>query len=89
MLVGEPAKQLRHDRRRFLIGDAAHMMLPFAGQGLNSDIRNGQPGLEDRRGARGALDALPDMYEAERKPHVSAIILQSGRLTWPQTTWSR
>jgi 3-(3-hydroxy-phenyl)propionate hydroxylase len=70
------------DGRCLLIGDAAHMMPPFAGQGLNSGIRDAAnlawKIAEVRAGA--APDALLDTYEAERKPHVSAVIRQSVRL---------
>lgn len=66
----------------FVLGDAAHMMPPFAGQGLNSGIRDAAnltwKIAEVIRGK--APDSLLDTYEPERKPHAAAIIAQSVRL---------
>lgn len=68
--------------RLFVLGDAAHMMPPFAGQGLNSGIRDAANlswKLAEVLQGR-APDALLDTYEPERKPHAGAIIAQSVRL---------
>lgn len=59
-----------------LAGDAAHMMPPFMGQGLNSCIRDAwnlawKLALE-ARGVGG--HALIDSYEIERRPHVEKMI---------------
>lgn len=69
------ADRLR-DGRCFLLGDAAHMMPPFAGQGLNSGLRDAAnlcwkiaEVLADRAG-----DALLDTYDTERRPHAKAVI---------------
>ncbi|MFB9712728.1 FAD-dependent monooxygenase [Arthrobacter methylotrophus] len=68
--------------RFFLLGDAAHMMPPFAGQGLNSGIRDAAnltwKVAEVVKGK--APDSILDSYEPERKPHAGAIIAQSVRL---------
>lgn len=68
--------------RFFVLGDAAHMMPPFAGQGLNSGIRDAAnltwKVAEVIRGD--APDGILDTYEAERRPHAAAIIAQSVRL---------
>lgn len=68
--------------RFFVLGDAAHMMPPFAGQGLNSGIRDAAnltwKIAEVIRGK--APDTLLDTYQDERKPHAGAIIAQSVRL---------
>lgn len=68
--------------RFFVLGDAAHMMPPFAGQGLNSGIRDAAnltwKVAEVIQGK--APDSLLDSYEPERKPHAGAIIAQSVRL---------
>ncbi|MGW0460257.1 FAD-dependent monooxygenase [Streptomyces tendae] len=68
--------------RAFLLGDAAHMMPPFAGQGLNSGIRDAAnlcwklaAVLSHRAG-----DGLLDTYEAERRPHAEAVVRFSERL---------
>ena len=64
------------DNRVFILGDAAHLMPPFMGQGLCSGIRDAlnltwKLGLV-MRGAAG--DALLDTYEAERHPHVTNML---------------
>ena len=62
--------------RAFLLGDAAHAMPPFAGQGLASGLGDAQnlawklaAVLDGRAG-----DPLLDSYERERRPHVQAMI---------------
>ena len=68
--------------RALLAGDAAHMMPPFAGQGLNSGIRDAA-NLAWKIAAvvAGEADAsLLDTYEAERRPHAEATVALSVRL---------
>lgn len=68
--------------RAFLLGDAAHMMPPFAGQGLNSGVRDAANlawKLADVVHGR-APDSVLDSYEAERRPHAEAVIRSSVRL---------
>jgi 3-(3-hydroxy-phenyl)propionate hydroxylase len=78
--------------RVLLAGDAAHMMPPFAGQGLNTALRDAQ-NLAWKvaavvRGDAGA--ALLHSYEEERRPHAEAMIELSVRLgRWMMTTSRR
>ncbi|WP_262286309.1 bifunctional 3-(3-hydroxy-phenyl)propionate/3-hydroxycinnamic acid hydroxylase [Micromonospora sp. MA102] len=64
--------------RVFLLGDAAHMMPPFAGQGLNSGIRDAD-NLSWKLALvlRGYPDRLLDTYEPERRPHAEAMVKHS------------
>jgi 3-(3-hydroxy-phenyl)propionate hydroxylase len=77
--------------RTFLLGDAAHMMPPFAGQGLNSGVRDAAnlcwklaAVLEGRSG-----DRLLDTYETERRPHAEAVVRLSVMLRSVVMTTSR
>ncbi len=70
------------DGRVFLLGDAAHVMPPFMGQGLCSGIRDAvnlcwKLALA-LRGAAG--DALLDTYECERRPHAVNMIRNTIRV---------
>jgi 3-(3-hydroxy-phenyl)propionate hydroxylase len=70
------------DGRCFLLGDAAHMMPPFAGQGLNSGIRDAANlawKISEVWHGR-AEEALLDTYERERRPHAAATVQFSERL---------
>lgn len=76
--------------RIFLAGDAAHLSPPFAGQGMNSGIRDAH-NLGWKLGfcVRGLLGpgALAS-YEAERKPHAAALIqmaVNMGRVMMPRS----
>jgi 3-(3-hydroxy-phenyl)propionate hydroxylase len=75
--------------RVLLAGDAAHMMPPFAAQGLNSGLRDAQ-NLAWKLAAVLAGDAgsvLLDTYERERRPHAEATIRLSVRMgRWMMTT---
>lgn len=68
--------------RSFLLGDAAHMMPPFAGQGLNSGIRDATNltwKIADVLAGRLAPSVLAS-YQTEREPHVSATVRMSERM---------
>jgi len=68
--------------RTFLLGDAAHMMPPFAGQGLNSGIRDAANlswKIADVLHGRLSSAAL-GTYEAERQAHSVATVRLSERL---------
>lgn len=69
---------------RILIGgDAAHTMPPYMGQGGNAAIRDGRnlgwKLIEVLSGRSGS--ELIDTYEAERKPHVTTLVMASDRLS--------
>jgi 3-(3-hydroxy-phenyl)propionate hydroxylase len=66
----------------YLAGDAAHMMPPFAGQGLNSGLRDAS-NLGWKLGTVLKKEAGPELlasYQAERRPHVQATVQLSVRL---------
>lgn len=66
----------------FLAGDSAHMMPPFAGQGLNSGIRDAANlAWKLAQVIDGTLgDAALDSYQLERAPHATAVVRSSERL---------
>jgi 3-(3-hydroxy-phenyl)propionate hydroxylase len=68
--------------RIFLAGDAAHLTPPFAGQGMNSGVRDAQNlGWKLAQVLRGHLGpAALDTYEAERKDHAWALIQMAVRM---------
>ncbi len=76
--------------RVFLAGDAAHLTPPFAGQGMNSGLRDAY-NLAWKLAAvvRGELGSrLLDTYEVERCDHVWAMIdmaLRMGRVMAPRS----
>lgn len=79
--------------RVFLAGDAAHLTPPFAGQGMNSGVRDAA-NLAWKLAAvhhRDLPEALLDTYERERKPHAWSLIrmaLAIGRFMQPKHVWS-
>lgn len=65
-----------------LAGDAAHLMPPFAGQGLNAGIRDAAA-IAWRLAAviTGEADeSIIEDYEAERRPHAAAMVKLSKRI---------
>lgn len=70
------------DRRVLIGGDAAHMMPPMAGQGLNSGVRDAH-NLSWKLAlvAKGvASEKILDTYEQERKTHAESMIKLSTRM---------
>ncbi len=76
--------------RVFLAGDAVHLTPPFAGQGMNSGIRDAY-NLAWKLAAVARKELGPrllDTYEIERRDHVGAMIdmaLRMGRVMAPRS----
>jgi 3-(3-hydroxy-phenyl)propionate hydroxylase len=75
--------------RIFLAGDAAHLMPPFAGQGMNSGVRDAHNlAWKLAAVASGRLgDGLLDSYETERRDHAAAMIqlaIRMGHVMMPR-----
>ena len=77
--------------RILLAGDAAHLSPPFAGQGMNSGLRDAlNLGWKLAMVSRNELGAgALDTYESERRPHAGALIdmaIRMGRVMMPRST---
>jgi 3-(3-hydroxy-phenyl)propionate hydroxylase len=70
--------------RVLLLGDAAHLMPPWAGQGMQSGIRDAQNATwKLREVLAGRLgDEVLDAYQAERAPHVAAMTEMAQKMGW-------
>ena len=80
------------DGRVFLAGDAAHLTPPFAGQGLNSGLRDAHNlAWKLAQAADNELDdAFLDSYEIERRPHAWSMIQlaqRMGAIMMPTSGW--
>jgi 3-(3-hydroxy-phenyl)propionate hydroxylase len=81
------------DGRIYLAGDAAHLSPPFAGQGMNSGIRDAHnlawklaTVVQGQLGPR-----LLETYEQERRKHAWEMIqlaLRMGKVMMPRNSWS-
>lgn len=79
------------DGRVFLAGDAAHLMPPWAGAGMQTGIRDVHNlGWKLARVLRGELDdAWLDTYESERRPNAAfytGLAVQLGRVIKQEAT---
>ncbi len=79
--------------RVFLAGDAAHLTPPFAGQGMNSGLRDANNLAWKLAAVTGGKlgPALLDSYERERRDHAWAMIvfaLNMGRVIAPANAWA-
>ncbi|GHH02440.1 bifunctional 3-(3-hydroxy-phenyl)propionate/3-hydroxycinnamic acid hydroxylase [Comamonas sp. JC664] len=80
------------DGNVFLLGDAAHTMPPFMGQGLVSGMRDAANlAWKLQRVLNGqSPDSLLDTYEQERRPHVEAVqklCIRVGHLFLARNSW--
>jgi 3-(3-hydroxy-phenyl)propionate hydroxylase len=76
--------------RAFLVGDAAHITPPFAGQGLVAGLRDvANLAWKLAWVVRGhASDSILDSYDRERRPHAAkmiALATRMGRVIVPRT----
>lgn len=62
--------------RCFLVGDAAHLMPPFSGQGLNAGLRDAANIAWKLRAVLDGVgtDRLLDTYESERRAHAKKMV---------------
>ncbi|MCO6187859.1 bifunctional 3-(3-hydroxy-phenyl)propionate/3-hydroxycinnamic acid hydroxylase [Rhizobium sp. L1K21] len=77
--------------RVFLAGDAAHLTPPFAGQGMNSGLRDAHNLAWKLAEALTMADPedLLDSYQTERKPHAWSMIelaLRMGKVMMPDSS---
>ena len=73
--------------RIFLLGDAAHLTPPFIGQGLAGGLRDADNlawKLAYVLTGRAGEDLL-DTYDAERRPHATALVKKAVRVGWAMT----
>ena len=71
----------------FLLGDAAHLTPPFIGQGLGAGLRDADNLAWKVAHVRtGPADpTLLDTYDAERRPHATAMVMKAVRVGWAMT----
>jgi 3-(3-hydroxy-phenyl)propionate hydroxylase len=71
----------------FLLGDAAHLMPPFIGQGLGSGLRDAHNLAWKLAGVlRGDLpEAVLDSYQRERRRHAALMVHGAVRVGWAMT----
>ena len=62
-----------HEGRAVIVGDAAHAIVPFHGQGMNAALESARALDRHMRSSPDDLDSAFAAYEAERKPDGDAI----------------
>ena len=73
--------------RAFLLGDAAHLTPPFIGQGLGAGLRDADNlswKIAHVLGGRAEAELL-DSYDAERRPHATAMVKKAVAIGWAMT----
>jgi 3-(3-hydroxy-phenyl)propionate hydroxylase len=78
------------DRRIFIAGDAAHLTPPFAGQGMNSGLRDAHNlAWKLAAAVHGKLGpSLLSSYQTERSPHAQSLIdlaMKMGQVMMPSS----
>ncbi len=78
-------------KRVFLLGDAAHLIPPFAGQGMNSGLRDSYNLCwKLAMVLHGQMSsAILDSYEQERQPHLQKMLRFSALIGFVVTTSTR
>jgi 3-(3-hydroxy-phenyl)propionate hydroxylase len=71
----------------FLLGDAAHLTPPFIGQGMGAGLRDADNlAWKIAHVLTGRADAsLLDTYDAERRPHATAMVKRAVLVGWAMT----
>uniref|UniRef100_A0A7S1J4I9 FAD-binding domain-containing protein n=1 Tax=Eutreptiella gymnastica TaxID=73025 RepID=A0A7S1J4I9_9EUGL len=95
--VGGPCPEGEEQKKRpfqrgnvVLLGDAAHAMPPFLGQGANQAVQDAyclaqELGCIDTGIVKGTMQSALAFYELKRKPTTTILLLESRFLGWLET----